>query len=781
MREWIGKHKAEAFGAAALAVIAAVCIIRMLQPVKVWEFGEDQLERMGEAIHFDADVIDENASGWYVDNSLEYGEVFVQTPAVDLPAGSYDVTIRYQGEGSGSTYEFTSTADTYRVMLGRNGMPLESGKRGKTLESYYFRPVEGFSIKIKYGGEGYLILNEIEIHQTRALERMVLFSILTVAAIWAFWRKVEKQTNIRSIFLWGIGIGLVATIPLMMPYLHEAVDLPFHLMRIEGIKEGVRDGQIPVRIQPNWMNGYGYPVSVFYGEGTLWIAGILRLIGFPLQLSFKLYVAILNAATFWIASFCFRRIFKEDRIAVFGGILYTLAPYRLSNLYIRGAIGECIAQTFLPLILVGVYEILMIDLAERRKSGWMMLAAGMTGIIQSHMLTCEVTVIMLIVTCAICFKRTFQKERFLDFLKAVGATALVNCFFLIPFLDYMRDEWNVNSRDFGMEIQTTGAFLNQLLVMFPNGVEENYSIVEGLTEGREISFAIGIAFVLGAVLFLINWKRYQEGGKAELKLGTYCFWAGLLLAFMSTVWFPWDFLYESSDILKILISHLQFPRRVLGTAALMLTVVTCLVLKEYGKQENGKYFEVLLTVMLVFTGITTLYSFDSMAEESDYIYVADMESLNSFDVGRGEYMPAGTAAAWESMPEGRILKNEAVKITDYRKQGTKISFVCTNTSSEEQAVELPLLYYRGYEAWDSDTKGIIAIDGEGDNGKLRVRLAGNYSGTIQVKFQEPVLWRVSEIVSLISSIWLAVCFLGKRTRAYDLKKKLQNGGKRWIR
>ena len=43
MREWIGKHKAEAFGAAVLAVIAAVCIIRMLQPVKVWEFGEDQL------------------------------------------------------------------------------------------------------------------------------------------------------------------------------------------------------------------------------------------------------------------------------------------------------------------------------------------------------------------------------------------------------------------------------------------------------------------------------------------------------------------------------------------------------------------------------------------------------------------------------------------------------------------------------------------------------------------------------------------------------------------
>ena len=322
MKMWQGKHKAEVFLVLILMVITAVCVIRMLQPVKVWDFGEEQLELVGEAVHFDANVINENAPGWYVDNSLEYGDVSAQTPILDLPAGSYQVTIRYQCEGSGSEYAFSSKVDTYRVLLGRNGKPLESGRVKKTLDAYYSQPVEGFQVKIRYGGEGYLILNGIEIRQTRALERMALFGVLTIAVFLAFFKNIERRENFRRIFLWGIGISLITSIPLMMPYLNRAIDLPFHLMRIEGIAAGIRDGQIPVHIQPNWMNGYGYPVSVFYGEGTLLIAGILRLIGFPLQLSFKIYFFVLNAVTFWIAAFSFRKIFGDDRVALFGGILY---------------------------------------------------------------------------------------------------------------------------------------------------------------------------------------------------------------------------------------------------------------------------------------------------------------------------------------------------------------------------------------------------------------------------------------------------------------------------
>ena len=86
MKEWIVSKKKELFFWGVLAILGIICIVRMFQPTSVWEFGEDRLELVGEAIYFEANVINQNAPGWYVDNSMEYGEVFAQTPALDLPA-----------------------------------------------------------------------------------------------------------------------------------------------------------------------------------------------------------------------------------------------------------------------------------------------------------------------------------------------------------------------------------------------------------------------------------------------------------------------------------------------------------------------------------------------------------------------------------------------------------------------------------------------------------------------------------------------------------------------
>ena len=113
-----------------------------------------------------------------------------------------------------------------------------------------------------------------------------------------------------------------------MPYLIWGVDLWFHLLRIEGVAQGLRAGQFPVRIQPDWMNGYGYPVSVFYGDGVLGIAELLRWIGFPLQTAYKVYVYVISFGTFMTAWYAFRRLFGEEKIALTGAAIYVLAPYR---------------------------------------------------------------------------------------------------------------------------------------------------------------------------------------------------------------------------------------------------------------------------------------------------------------------------------------------------------------------------------------------------------------------------------------------------------------------
>lgn len=633
------------------------------------------------------------------------------------------------------------------------------GGGGKTLTDNYFRKVNAFSVQTYYGGEGYLIVNGIEIKQTREMEHMLLWSGLLIGFAHFIWQKLKEKERLKHILLWGMGIAAIVSIPTMMPYLYEGDDLYFHLLRIEGIAEGLRTGQFPVRIQPEWMNGYGYPVSIFYGDGILWIAGILRILGFPLQLSYKIYLYLINALTFGIAFWSFKRIVKDDKIAVIGGILYTLAPYRLMNIYVRGAVGEYTALTFLPLILVAAYEILMED-QEKRRYSWLLLAVGMTGIIQSHILTCEIVVFVLGVTCLVCWKRVFEKERLREMAGAVILTVLINFGFLLPFLDYMREDLLVNSAEFDGYIQTSGTFLNQLFALFPHAYGASISIVDGLSGNVEKAFCIGAVFLFAMIIFVIDRKKNWNEDRNERKLGSFCGAMGAVLLFMSTIWFPWDFLNDLGDVFGVLISRLQFPWRFLGTAGCLLSAVACIVLMR--KKESGNEKELICCglIMLGLTAITTGYFITSLIEKNDVIYVADIESFSTFEVVGGEYLPVTVDRSEGSMPKGKIWHNEMVEIVEQQKEGAGYFVNCVNSSSEIQYIEVPLIYYRGYDADDLSHEENIYVEA-GDNGRVRVQLPGNYQGTLKVQFKEPVLWRISELISALTIAVIIIYFAQK--------------------
>ena len=108
-----------------------------------------------------------------------------------------------------------------------------------------------------------------------------------------------------------------------------------------------------------------------------------------------------------------------------------------------------------------------------------------------------------------------------------------------------------------------------------------------------------------------------------------------------------------------------------------------------------------------------------------------------------------------------VINNLEEDHLDYYKNGTNYELSCANLSDQEQILELPMTYYRGYVAEDSQTGGDILIS-SGDNGRIRLTLAGNYTGTIQVKFKEPVAWRISEVISLFSVVGVACYFFRER-------------------
>ena len=173
---------------------------------------------------------------------------------------------------------------------------------------------------------------------------------------------VKKYGRIEYLY---ILLLFFVCIPLFAGFL-DGNDTRFHLMRIEGITEGLRMGQFPVKIQPAWYEGYGYGCSVFYGDIFLYIPALLHLAGVSLQGSYQFYVLLVQAATIAVCAYSFLRIFDNRFIAFFGTVLYTLSVYRLMNMFVRGAVGEYTAMIFLPLLAYALTLLLKKEMKNKR-------------------------------------------------------------------------------------------------------------------------------------------------------------------------------------------------------------------------------------------------------------------------------------------------------------------------------------------------------------------------------------------------------------------------------
>ena len=102
-------------------------------------------------------------------------------------------------------------------------------------------------------------------------------------------------------------------------------DLNFHLMRIEGLKDGLLSGAFPVKIQPTWCNNNGYAVGIFYGDLFLYIPAMFRILGVPSNTAYKLYLFLINILTVIISYISFKKLSKDKLIGVLGCALYTLS------------------------------------------------------------------------------------------------------------------------------------------------------------------------------------------------------------------------------------------------------------------------------------------------------------------------------------------------------------------------------------------------------------------------------------------------------------------------
>ena len=557
--------------------------------------------------------------------------------------------------------------------------------------------------------------------------------------------------NKKCVLLYVIFM-IAASIPLMNDFLIRGHDIYFHLMRIEGLAQGLKNGEFPVKIQPVWYDDYGYSVSVFYGDLFVYLAAVLRLLGFSLQNAYKGYVIFCNIATITIAGYSFGRIFKNEYIGVFGGFLYSMSNYHLVNLYTRGAVGEYTGMMFLPLLIYAC--VLLLD-EERKKEnlakGSLILGISMACILQSHILTAEIACMVLVLVVILYFKRVFCKEVLLAGAKAVAIAIGLSAWFLVPFLDYMlRGEFNINSiRNNDILIQRQGVFLSQVFALIDHAIGQSLDLSAG-TQG-DFAQGAGLTLMLAVPVFVVLlFLGYRKNeAKRNQRIAMTAAFIGLIMVAMSTIYFPWDFLCRLTRLFRYVIVKIQFPWRFTGVATAVLALLWCAIVFYIRKQYGQKKALALAVCVMLLMSVSVGYFMVDLLERGERIQIHSANDMDSFVASGEEYLPVNTVL--DDLRQENLFVEEGIEISDYTKIGTTIEFHCENAAEKEGRLELPLLYYEGYQATGRAADGTsfpIEVSA-GQNNVVSLKLDAGMEGDVVLEFVNPWYWRMAEIVSVI--------------------------------
>ncbi|MBC5580324.1 hypothetical protein H8S23_02280 [Anaerofilum sp. BX8] len=356
--------------------------------------------------------------------------------------------------------------------------------------------------------------------------------------------KLKKEKSWYLLLAFALLVGCCWR--LLRPGMFYGNDLPFHLWRIEFIKEGLKDGQFFLKIIPEALEGYGYPVNLFYSGFFLLIPAALAACGLSVITSYKLFLVLIICSAMFTCFYAVYKISQNRRTALLAVFLYIGSAYFETDLYSRAALGETQAFVFLPLVVVGFYEILWGD--EKNISP---LVIGFGGLLLSHLLTFFLAFLLGAFVCAIAVRRFFlEPKRFQNLFKAAVITVLLTAFFLFPLIEQMSAQLlRGKATHYGEYAQNRTMRLRNLFFMV--SPPELYAPVAGVT-------FLGVL----ALRFFCGSPKTQAAKKRDL-----FYLMGIACLFACTSLFPWSFFEKLPGL-----DAIQFPWRFLLFATLFLAI-----------------------------------------------------------------------------------------------------------------------------------------------------------------------------------------------------------------
>lgn len=601
------------------------------------------------------------------------------------------------------------------------------GEADVTMEA----PIDGLEIQIHFVSGTYLTVNDVRLYTPVFSDNSWLLTFFVFGAylLWLLQRRgILTPIQAGRLVLIGVSV-LVASTPAFKDTLCNGHDTSFHVARLSNLADGLRLGQFPVRCGGFSYNGYGAITSVFYPDLFLYPFALMMLSGASLELAMNcLFVAvnIVAAATMYA---CARRILRDEWAGTCASCLYTLGIYRLTDVFTRQAVGEMLAMAFIPLFVLGLYEVICGD-----KTRWKTLTLGAFAIFQSHMLSTVMCAGLAVVFGLWHIRRIFAEKRVLAIAKAAIATVLLSMFYLIPFALYSAQGIGAESIliDASQKVIAPAALLTL--------GEGNVLPMPKNIQLPGISLEIGFSLILGCALALYVFITRPKKDEPERITMVFLLF-GAVLALMTTSLFPWVYL---TVLTRHAVDYLQFPWRLLSVVCALLTLGAA-----YGYMRVGeKYKEAATIFALALAVVMALPMLSAETMNANYMEYGEGAAPN---IAYSEYQLPGAEpnmTASHRLPE----MPETITLSNYEKKS-----LCVDADVSAQAdgeIILPLFAFDGYRV---TLDGRAVETGMDEYARMSIPVAAGENGHLSVRFVGRSVWRVGDAVSLATAIAMAVC------------------------
>lgn len=567
------------------------------------------------------------------------------------------------------------------------------------------------------------------------------------------WRKKNEKrathkTTQQTVYTCGMArknlvnlicIIIVSLISISDLFFHQGRPITFdghiHMTTMAQFATALKDGEFPVKWSNNFAN-YGLPLPLFAHQLSSYLGAFFIVLGSPVVTAYNLTLTlavILSAVFFYL----FVKTKVSEDSALIATILFTLFPYRIINMYIRGALPEILSTAFFPLLLLGI------DLALKKNKpiGYVLVLLSTTLLALTHPMMLLVFGIpaTLYVLLSVDLRKNLRKLILLAVSALLGLS--ITSYYLFPLFLEMKYFYE------GAQTKVT-SFSVESFLGFRNFFDPSwyYYLTHPGPRGNLIKLGIPELLILcwGVITAFLRTSKKKNGEKSELF--TWSIISLVALFFVLPLSLPfYNFVPGFSSI--------QYPWRFLTVLQFGIPVLAALCVERY--LPTHKKIVLLGLALIIMLRMPQLYgkNFAVYPESNYYFTQSNLHSQNLNTI-------------WSDNSEKYEVKKEQVHIIEG--EGDVASTQIKNASRTyvvNGKTELRLVdytfYFPGWKVFSDSVAVPIEFQDMNYRGLITYKIpAGKH--TVTIRYTDTKIRLLAVLLSgagvFLSAVWVGLVY-----------------------